>query len=78
MLGLDVGDKLAVMRYGGGWGRLRAGEQLDAKQGLLAAIAAQATGVMVCRYRAYRCIPLIARYYSKAKGEFTLVIAGCP
>src|ERR1700675_4718724 len=30
-LGLDVGAELAVMRYGGGWGRLTAAEQLKTK-----------------------------------------------
>jgi hypothetical protein len=65
-LGLCLDDELAVMRYGGGWGRLRAAEQLAAKQRLLAALAAQADGIAV-RYRAYRLIPLIARYYDKSK-----------
>lgn len=66
-LGFDVGSELAVMRYGGGWGRLRAVEQVEAKQHLLAAFAAQANEQMAARYRAYRLLPLMARYYSKAK-----------
>ena len=34
-LGLELGDELAVMRYGAGWGSLRGPEQLAAKQRLL-------------------------------------------
>ena len=34
-LGFEVDDELAVMRYGAGWGSLRAPEQLAAKQRLL-------------------------------------------
>jgi hypothetical protein len=67
-LGLELGDELAVLRYGGGWGQLGAPEQLAAKQRLLAAMATQANGQMASRYRAYRLAPLIARYYSKASG----------
>ncbi len=67
-LGLELGDEFAVLRYGGGWGQLRAPEQLAAKQRLLAAMAFQANEQMAPRYRAYRLAPLIARYYSKAKG----------
>jgi hypothetical protein len=66
-LGFDVRKELSVMRYGGGWGRLRATEQMEAKQSLLAAFAAQANEQMAARYRAYRLLPLIDRYYSKAK-----------
>lgn len=66
-LGFDVRSELAVMRYGGGWSRLKAAEQIEAKQSLLAAFAAQANEKMAARYRAYRLLPLIDRYYSKAK-----------
>ena len=61
-------DELAVMRYGAGWGSLRAPEQLAAKQRLLDALASQASIDLGARYRAYRLAPLIDRYYSKAKG----------
>ena len=67
-LGLDLDDVLAPMRWGGGWGRLRAPEQLEAKQALLAALASQASPHLASRYRAHRLAPLIARYYEKAKG----------
>jgi hypothetical protein len=67
VLGLDIGSELAVMRYGGGWGRLRAAEQLEAKRRLLAAFAAQANEQMAARYRAHRVLALTAAYYSKAK-----------
>jgi hypothetical protein len=68
-LGLEIGTALAVMRYGAEWGSLRAPEQLMAKQRLLAALAAQAGENLGERYRAYRLVPLIRRYYAKkAKG----------
>lgn len=67
-LGLEIADELAVMRYGGGWGPLRADAQLAAKKRLLDALAAQASPGLAARYRAYRLRPLIARYYEKAKG----------
>lgn len=66
-LGLELADELAVMRYGGAWGPLRAGAQLEAKKRLLDALAAQATPALAARYRAFRLRPLIARYYEKAK-----------
>src|SRR5438105_4842277 len=66
-LGFDVENELKVMRYGGGWSQLLAAEQLDAKKCLLAALAARADGRLAARYRAYRLLPLIDRYYSKAK-----------
>jgi len=66
-LGFDIGDELAVMHYGGGWSRLPAAEQLEAKQRLLAALEAQAGERLAARYRAYRLLPLIGRYYNKAK-----------
>lgn len=66
-LGLRLDQELAVMRRGGGWGRLRAPQQLEAKLRLLAALAAQAGPGLAARYRAYRLRPLIARYYEKSK-----------
>jgi hypothetical protein len=66
-LGIDVSDELAVMRYGGGWGRLRGAEQLEAKQRLLTSLAAQVNTQMARRFRAYCLMPLIARYYGKAQ-----------
>ncbi len=66
-LALDVANELAIMRYGGGWSRLCSAERLAAKQRLLAALASQATEQIAPRYRAYRLLPLIARYYRKAK-----------
>jgi hypothetical protein len=66
-LEMDLSDELAVMRYGGGWGRLRSTEQLEAKQRLLAALAGRAAPGLASLYRAHRVRPLIARYYEKAK-----------
>lgn len=66
-LSLNLVDEIAVMRYGGGWSRLRSVEQLEAKLRLLAAFEAQATKELAGRYRAYRLLPLIIRYFAKAK-----------
>jgi hypothetical protein len=64
---IDLADELAVMRYGGGWGRLRGADQLAAKQRVLAGLAAQSTPELALLYRAHRLRPLIACYYEKAK-----------
>jgi hypothetical protein len=66
-LGFDIENELLVMRYGGGWSRLRAAEQLQAKRRLLDTLAAQANEQMAARYRAYRLLALMDRYYNKAK-----------
>lgn len=67
-LGLELADELAVMRYGGGWGPLRAEAQLAAKTRLFAALADQAHPELAARYRAHRLHQLVTRYYEKAKG----------
>ncbi len=65
-LGFEVEREIAVMRYGGGWSRLRAAEQLEAKRQLLAALAEQVEVSTASRYRAHRLLPLLARYYKRA------------
>jgi hypothetical protein len=67
VLRFSVSEELSVMRYGGGWHRLRAPQQLEAKQRLLAALAAQARPGMAPLYRAYRTKELLTQYYKKAK-----------
>lgn len=66
-LQLDLSEPLAVYRYGGGWHALKTDEQIAAREGLLDALAEQATADLGCRYRAYRLRTLIERYYKKAK-----------
>jgi hypothetical protein len=66
-LEIDLADELAIMRYGGGWSRLRSAEQLEAKKRLLAGLASHATPELASCYRVHRLLPLIARYYNKAK-----------
>jgi hypothetical protein len=66
ILGLNVSDELAVLRYGGGWHRLRAAEQVAAKQRLLAAFARQLTADAISRYRAASVTTLLDQYYAKA------------
>ncbi|HEU5384160.1 MAG TPA: hypothetical protein VFV38_52875, partial [Ktedonobacteraceae bacterium] len=66
-LGFTVAAELAVMRYGGGWSRLRAHEQLEAHQRYLAALIQQARPQMGSRYRAFWVLQLVVAYYHKAK-----------
>jgi hypothetical protein len=65
-LGLEVAQELAVMRYGGGWQKLRSQEQVAAKQRLLAALVRQVRPIMAARYRAYCLRALLEHYYKKA------------
>lgn len=72
LLGFDVSDALGPLRYGSGWGKLTAGQQLQAKQGLLHALAAQVGMSQAARYRALCLQTLISRYYEQAdKGRST-------
>jgi hypothetical protein len=66
-LGLQVDAELAVMRYGGGWGRLQLADQLAAKQALVTALGQQVSIDTARRWRAQTTLALIAAYYSKAK-----------
>lgn len=68
-LGFKVERDLSVMRYGGGWSRLRATQQLEAKRRLLAALASQSETAMASCHRAHRLMPLLARYYKRADRE---------
>jgi hypothetical protein len=66
-LGFEVQAELAIMRYGGGWHRLQAPAQVEAKQRLLGTMAHQVEPEMGARYRAYRIQELVRGYYQKAK-----------
>ena len=68
-LGFEVAQELAVMRYGGGWHKLRSQEQVAAKQRLLAALARQVEPAMAARYRAYCLRALLEHYYKKADAD---------
>jgi hypothetical protein len=68
-LGLNIGDELAIMRYGGGWHKLSADTQIAVKARVLEALARQVTPALGPRYRAYRLQSLIANYYKKAKAN---------
>lgn len=65
-LGLEVSQELAVMRYGGGWRKLRIQEQIAAKQRLLAALARQIEPSLAARYRVHCLHILLEHYYKKA------------
>ena len=68
-LGFQVTQELAVMRWGGGWHKLRAAEQLEAKHRLLKSLALQVKPEMGQRYRAFRVQALVNCYYKKANRE---------
>lgn len=65
-LDVDVSKVLAIMRYGGGWSKLRAAQQLEAKQRLIQALATQVGRSHLTYYRALRIRSLATRYYQKA------------
>ena len=66
-LGFDVGDVLAPIRFGGGWSKLRAPAQVQAKQALMEALRQQSARPHAARYRAYQIQRLLSRYYQQAK-----------
>lgn len=66
-LGIDGGEPLRTMGYGGGWSRLRSAEQLATKQALLREIRRSISGSLGSRYRAWATASLVERYYAKAK-----------
>lgn len=68
-LGFQVEDELAILRWGGGWHKLKAAEQLESKKRLLQALALQVNPQMASYYRALRVQELIWGYYKKAKNS---------
>jgi hypothetical protein len=66
-LGFEVDAQLQVLSYGHGWARLRANEQIRARQDLLRALGDQSRIEMGARYRAEAIRMLLDRYYVKAK-----------
>lgn len=72
-LDLGVEPELSAVKPGGGWSRLRAAEQLSAKVALADAIQRGAERVgpvsLGARYRAFRLLPLLQRYYAKANKD---------
>lgn len=65
-LALEVSQELTVMRYGGGWHKLRSQEQMVVKQRLLSALAYQIDPTLAARYRVYCLHILLEHYYKKA------------
>ena len=64
-LGLDIAHDFAAMRYGSGWHRLQSGTKQAIKERVLDALVRQVNSTGA-RYRAYRLILLLERYYRKA------------
>src|SRR5258706_3280272 len=67
LLGLDVAHETAVMRYGGGWSKLRAADQRGVKLRLVQALARQAHPGLAARLPASRLPTLPAHYHAQAK-----------
>lgn len=67
-LNLDSTPELAVFRYRGGWHKLNAAQQHDAKIALLNAFKQRVQEAMGSRYRAFCVRKLAEQYYKKAKG----------
>jgi hypothetical protein len=69
-LGFTELEEMAALRHGGGWHKLNgAAEQVEAKCGLLAALARGADPSMGARHRARAVLPFIEQYYKKAKAD---------
>jgi hypothetical protein len=66
VLGIDAAEPLATMGSGRGWSRLRAIEQVQAKQRLLDVLADRTENIGAS-YRASCTRALLARYYERAK-----------
>ena len=66
-IGLGVDDALGPLRFGGGWSRLRAPQQVEAKRALIAALGQEVDRWDAARFRAYQLQTLVRRYYDKAK-----------
>ncbi len=66
---LGTETELAQIRYGCGWWGLRAAEQLARKKILLQALGEKADLSIGAFHRAYRMLPLIKRYYTRADDE---------
>lgn len=66
-LGFQVTSEIGRMRYGSGWSRLRADEQVRVKGQLLEAFARQVGPATAVRYRAHAVRKLIVAYYAKAQ-----------
>jgi hypothetical protein len=70
-LGVSVGDTLAVFRFGGGWSKLRASEQVEARTALLRRLASAVSAQTAVAFRMLRIQELVRRYYARAAH-------GCP
>jgi hypothetical protein len=66
-LNIDVDEAMKPFRYGGGWSRLRAAAQHEAKLRLLFALSQAAKPGIAARYRVFRLRPLLTAYYKKSK-----------
>lgn len=64
-LGIDGGNPLATIRYGGGWSRLRSAEHLAVKQALLEELRRSIQNDVGARYRTWATGELVAKYYAK-------------
>jgi hypothetical protein len=70
-LGLRLDEPLSALAWASGYGDLQAGEMLERRRRLLAAIAEQASPELATRYRIRRLRRVIERYYAKARPNGT-------
>jgi hypothetical protein len=72
-LDFKVEPEFAAMRPGGGWSKVAGPEQRAAKAALAHALRREAERLgptlLGGRYRAYRLLPLVSRYYAKAQKD---------
>ncbi len=66
-LNFSLDSELTAMRYGNGWHKLRAAQQLEVKQRFIKALGTQVRSNRAAYYRAYKTLELLERYYSIAK-----------
>jgi hypothetical protein len=66
-LNLHVRDALAVFKFGGGWSKLRAPEQIRAKEKLFQALAASLRDDTASLHRISTIQRLLNRYYARSK-----------
>ncbi|MGH9271658.1 MAG: TerD family protein, partial [Ilumatobacteraceae bacterium] len=66
-VGIDGGEPLAVIRYGGGWSRMRIDDQTAAKHALYEQLTGQVGPDTARRWRAKVTLGLVDAYFRKAK-----------
>jgi hypothetical protein len=66
-MAINVGNEFEAIRFGGGWSRLSAVEQLETKRQYLTTLSSHLLPEAAARYRLYKIAPLVERYYKVAR-----------